>query len=229
LHFVSGTLQFLTIAEQVSAAAKDRVYNTFESLERLSTEITTDTVEDGTVWPFVKVHNFEVKGVLSNEVVGANTLSLVPLVYDKDVDEWDRFSAEQSDWIADGHHVHSVIAKEIFGRAFFEYREEDEQEPEGESWSKEGITPFVWKYENGTLRDPHQGYHKRERVEQCARYAPIWQTAPAPDYASVVNLDLHSLRNPDAGYGIDHYIEAMLSAGQGVLTEVTDHRHLLRQ
>jgi len=154
--------------------------------------------------------DFQVRGILSNEETGAHTLSVNPLVFNKDLEAWNEFAVNNQEWMAQAHMYDKEVNKEIY-----EMEHYDSEYPHDQTvrWNVTGISPFMWKY-NATDR------YIREPVDEALVYTPIWQRAPPCDYATQVNMNLASYP------AMTEFIDAMLALDHPVITHVVEATYL---
>ncbi|CAB9522230.1 Receptor-type guanylate cyclase gcy [Seminavis robusta] len=202
--------KFHNIANEIAEFSQLRADYVVNNLERFGASLTSYARDQNMTWPFVAFPDFQVRGILSNKETGAHTVSINPLVYPKDLDNWSTFSANNQGWMAEAHVYDHVVHKELYE---LDYHETTYVHDETVRWNVTGITPYIWEYQ----KDP---YAPRQRVSESVMYAPIWQRAPPCDYATQVNLDL---RTYPAFTG---FVDGMLAADHPVITTVVDATYL---
>jgi hypothetical protein len=185
----------------------DRVLS---NLETFGATLTSYAKSTGQRFPYVVFPDFQVRGLLSNEGTGAHTLTFNPLIFEKDLERWAKFSSENQGWLAEGHYYDKVVHPELFE---VEHYETDYDHNEELRWNITGITPYVW-----TKNDEDR--YARDPVGLAPLYSPLWQRAPVCDYAPDVNQDLRS----DPAF--TDSVDGMLQVHHAVITPVVDATYL---
>ncbi|CAB9515308.1 Receptor-type guanylate cyclase gcy [Seminavis robusta] len=201
--------QFNAIADEIISITHIRSKSVFDNLESVGVSLTAQARAVNAQWPFVYFADFQVQGMISNQITGANTLTIHPLVQDQDREEWEQFSVDNQGWIEDAHgydeHVHPVLYK----RDFFNDTADDDGRLSSPGIGSLEINPSIWTIDdNGNTQDVTSSSSKV--------YSPFWQRAPAVDFSPSVNRDLQSVEM------FEKVIEGMLETDHPVMTSVTD-------
>lgn len=200
--------QFDSMADEIISITHIRSRSVFDNLEQVGVSLTAQAIATKANWPFVYFGSWQVQGMISNQITGANTLTIHPLVQDRDRAAWERFSVYNQKWLRDSHafdeHAHPMLYQR-------EYYNDIMYDPRGESlrWNVTGIVPSIWKEgDDGKIVPLPKG--------SSDRYSPFWQRAPAVDFSPDTNKDLQS---SDI---FKNVIQGMLETDHPVMTEVTD-------
>jgi len=138
-------------------------------------------------WPFVRFDDYQVQGMMLNQITGVSTLTIHPFVRDEDRNGWEIFSSFSQDWISDAHSYDQHVHPRLYTREFFNTSDgdEDQEEPPAFHWSSNGILPSLWTPDS-------EGNPVVLPENASELYAPVWQEAPAPDYSPNTNQDMLS-------------------------------------
>ena len=217
--------QFQNVAKEIEEASQLRAQTVVENMESLGVHITSTAASSGQTWPFVVIPDFQVKGLLSNSITGAHTVSINPLVTQNDLEAWTTFSEEHQDWMERAHAYDETVNKKLYQRHHY-LPDDDIVAAESEHahdvalpWSVTGITPYVWTTTTGKQADDDYD-HGRKPVAESLYYAPIWHQAPACDFSPLVNYDLRSQPT------FDYLIDGMLSHDHPVISQVVEGTYL---
>jgi Adenylate and Guanylate cyclase catalytic domain len=163
------------------------------NLQTFALSVTTYAVATGAVWPYVTVPNFELRGRMSNQVSKALSLTFSPLVESADLDSWGAYANSTSYWVDESR---AVLALQPLVASSEESKGGDATarllaDPMvdflSSTPSSSSIPDHVW-----TLDD--RGNPRAVDARESVPYAPLWQQAPTPSNAALINYDL--LSNP---------------------------------
>lgn len=90
-----------------------------DNLESVGVSLTAQARSTNSKFPFVRFPDFQVQGVLFNQITGASMLSIHPFVRDEDRDGWEIFSVFSQDWLADGHYYDEHAHSRLYSRKYF--------------------------------------------------------------------------------------------------------------
>ncbi|CAB9509228.1 Receptor-type guanylate cyclase gcy [Seminavis robusta] len=182
-HQESTTYQtsFDVVVQEISSTVQLRSRSVMDNLETVSVSLTTQAKQANTQWPFALFPDFQVQGLLSNQITGAATLTLHPIVSRDDRPAWENFTVEHHDWLLRAHRYDDHVHPELY-QAASDDSSSSSSSKRNQGWNDTGITPFIWMYNND---------EERRRVEstEADTYFPAWQRAPAEDYLPTTNLD----------------------------------------
>jgi hypothetical protein len=193
------------IAEEVREFSQLKARNVFGTLERFGATLTSDALLTESTWPYVKFADFQVLGMLSNQATGAHTITVSPLVWPENIDDWTRFSVANQDWMATAHARDRTVHQSLY--EVDSYGQEGTQHSETERWNVSGIVPYLWSYYDD---DTNENTNPRPPVGPASYYAPVWQRAPAADFHPDVNMDLRTIGH------FNRFIEGMLQLQHSV-------------
>lgn len=202
--------KFHDISSEIKEFSQLKALRVYDNLETFGATLTSYAMSAEYTWPFVVFPDFQVRGILSNHDTQAHTLSINPLVYPKDLDQWSDFTLNNQEWMAEAHMYDQTVHSELYE---MESHESDYEHDQTVRWNETGVTGYVWKH------DADDRYAK-ERVDQALVYTPIWQRAPPCDYATQINQDLRS--DPT----FTGHIDGMLAANHPVITAVVEATYL---
>jgi hypothetical protein len=192
-----------------------RARGTFDHLETLSAFLTSYVMSSNQSWPFVVIPDFQIHALVSNQMTGAATLTIHPLVKEMDRKEWERFSVENFfEWMKRAHDYDDGKANpNLYVHQSQNHGKMNSLEKEKDRWNVTGIIPYIWKFDEGNFSGLP--------TETSDMYFPEWQRAPATDFIPFTNLDM--LSHP----AFKTTTKAMLKYDRPVVTEVTDASFLL--
>ena len=132
----------------------------------------------------------------------------MPIVKHRDRGQWELYSINASrKWLSEGHAYDEEVHEAIYddtSHASFVLEERESQFPR---WDEASTIPFIWKGgENDTIVP----------ADDADVYYPAWLSAPSPDYAPFINIELKNFPY------FSRVIEGMLETDRPVLTEVDD-------
>lgn len=199
--------QFDTLADEIESITHIRSKSIFDNLEQVGVSLTAQARAMKLQWPFVVFPDFQVQGMISNQITGANTLTIHPFVTAAYKTVWERFSVYSQGWLGDAHsydvHAHPVLYQRDF------YNDNMTTRDESLRWNVTGVIPSIWKEgENGEVIPLGSS--------EGDWYSPFWQRAPAVDYSPDTNKD------PRSEEIFKNIIQGMLDTDHPVMTEVTD-------
>ena len=165
-------LQFKNVARDIIAACEIRGRNIFDNLESVSVQLTSYALGTKAQWPFVVFPHFQVIGMVSNAITGAETLTISHVVQDEDRQAWENFTMQTAmSWMAEGH----AYDEEVNNELYVEERHYDQpsfEEMTGQAmppWNVTGVMPFIYDF---------RGFAPAYR-KPAPLYVVSWQTAPA--------------------------------------------------
>jgi hypothetical protein len=146
----------------VSQANAENIYGLMDSC---SSTITSFALSTDAQWPYVTIPHFEVRGEKFFNVSSARLLAFAPVVHDKDVDAWNRYSVQEQGWIAESYRLRGDTQRNPNPIHDQVYRTDanGREEAVPESSSSSGV-----------------------------EYAPLWQEASAPTNVDGINYNLYS-------------------------------------
>jgi Adenylate and Guanylate cyclase catalytic domain len=173
-------VQYYDYCDLVLASTSTEAERLMMSLQSFALSVTTYTVATGAVWPYVTVPNFELRGRMSNQVSKALSLTFSPLVESLDLDSWEAYANSTSNWVDESRAVLTLLP--LLASSAVSMGDFASSTP-----SSSSIPAQVW-----TLDD--RGNPRAVDARESVPYAPLWQQAPAPSNAALINYDL--LSNP---------------------------------
>jgi hypothetical protein len=201
------------VANEIVMSSQLRARSIFENLEAVSVFVSSYAMAVNATWPFVVVADFQVHGMVSNQITGASTLTLTPFVRDEERADFELFAVENQGWLAEGHFYDSAVSKDLYKEIRYnDTTEGNHVEEQLQTWDVAGIYPSIWISGSRTKRPVP--------APQSTVYAPMWQRAPAEDFSPRVLFDTNSM--PE----IVPFIEGMLKKRHPVLTSVSDANYL---
>ena len=187
IAFILPDDQFDKVADQIISITHIRYQGILDNLESVGVSLTSQAKSSNERFPFVRFPDFQVQGVLFNQITGASMLSIHPFVRDEDRDGWEIFSVFSQDWIADGHYYDEHAHPRLYYRDYYNTSDDSEtkEDKSDKRWNVTGIVPSIWTPDvNGSVLPLPA--HASEL------YAPVWQQAPAADYLPDTNRDMLS-------------------------------------
>ena len=173
------------MADEIISITHIRYQGILDNLESVGVSLTSQARSTNSKFPFVRFPDFQVQGVLFNQITGASMLSIHPFVRDEDRDGWEIFSVFSQDWLADGHYYDEHAHPRLYSREYFNATDGPDSDKSAKSWNVTGIIPSIWTPDANGSVIPLPA-HASEL------YAPVWQQAPAADYMPNTNKDLLS-------------------------------------
>ena len=168
-------------------------------------------------WPYVVFPDFQVQGILSNQVTGASTLTLHPLVQHQDRVQYENFTVHHHQWLERAHMYNDQVHPQLYNHNEENTADEAKEVPISmsfmASWNESGITPYIWRYD--------QGLQQRVPDYQHDMYFPMWQQAPAEDYTPTTNMNF-----ADLGDTLEQVVTGMIQASRPSLTAVGEGAYL---
>ena len=133
----------------------------------MSTAVTSYSQEPGKTWPNITLPNFDKRAMDAESVAGIEFLAFAPLVRSENLQGWEEYARENQGWITKDwrYHKNPVNAGPITPNIHYSGPDAEEEVTE------EGESVY-------------DGLH-----------FPLWQAAPVPHNASVINFDL--FQHPD--------------------------------
>ena len=187
-------IQYDNMVHEITTVTRKRTRNILNNLESLSVSLTTQANQAYMEWPFVVFRDFQVQGMVSNQVTGASTLTLHPIVRARERQAWEVFSAEEAPkWLRRAHMIYDEQVNENLYHAGNKTAEAQLREEKLEilykddKWDREGaVTPYLWLYNDDLQRAVDY---------DDTFYAPKWQQAPAEDLNPTTNQNVAHIGN----------------------------------
>lgn len=222
------TSQYYDCCDLVLASTRTEAERLMMSLQSFALSVTTYTVATGADWPYVTVPNFELRGYQSNQVSKALSLTFSPLVTSANLDSWEAYANSASDWVGESRAVQSLLPRLASSAVSAGGDTSVRRLAASDATSDENLmVHFASSSSSSSSSIPQQVWTFNDRGKPGAvdasssiPYAPLWQQAPAPSNAALINYDL--LSNPQllALYG------SMRAAQRPALSSVMDLRFL---
>jgi hypothetical protein len=149
-------------------------------MQQLSASVTASAQMTNSVFPYLTQDYFEISGGYVDGLGGIMATAFAPIINAEEVAEWESYSVANQGWIEEAANIrldHPGHLDPLHGTI-----QDHEDDRKLENASIAGISPFIWKWENGTKTS--QTSHQGQMI------APLWQVSPAD--ASAVNVDLFS-------------------------------------
>ena len=154
---------FSNLAEKLVMTFDDKVKQQFQVLEAFCDSLTTEA--NGT-WPFVVPAHFSERSERVAKLAKVMVFHLLPLVTRNQLEEWNTYSVENSNWRPEGMaRERGIPLDQVNASAYEPY----------------AYNPYVRPGENVPTQD----------INPDGPYFPIWLSYPVSDYA-IANLDLFS-------------------------------------
>lgn len=160
-------------------------------------------------WPFVVFPHFQVQGMLSNQITGADTVTIHPIVWHSERGAWENFSVTNQDWMNTAHmydkKVNPSLYQDIRLNSSFEFPYPRTR------WNETSAFPQINTFDE-----------RWQRVVdwEAEFYVPFWQKAPAEDFDPNTNLNLGHVRN------FERFVRGMMRYDQAVLTRTSGANYL---
>ena len=199
-------LQFHDVADEIKEFSQLKAQRVFNNLENFGATLTSYAKDRELTWPFVVFPDFQVRGILSNQETKAHTISISPLVYNKDVEAWSNFTVNNQDWIREAHAYDQSVHPKLYEVEQYESSYSHKNEVR---WNETEVTPYMW------VHNADDRYAKK-RVSESLYYAPVWQRAPPCDFSTRINQDLRT----DPTFA--RFIDGMLAVDHPVLTTMVN-------
>lgn len=217
------------VVNEIITSCKIRTKTVLDNLEGVSVSLTTQANLANMQWPLVVFHDFQVQGMISNQVTGALTLALHPFVAHPNRSEWETFSVDNQDWLDQAHSYDENVNPNLYqgkipqSQQLQQQNNQQEKEEETlliveptktlslthterEAWNESGITPNIWIYDEE---------RNRQVDDRHGMYFPKWQQAPAEDYLPTTNLNFAVVDGfADAIRGMIRYDRPVLTASR---------------
>ena len=197
--------QFANVANDIIVSSAIRARGIFNNLEAVSASLTDSVMLMNATWPFVTFPNFQVTGMVSNEITGAYTSWIAPLVTHEQRYAFQNYSLRNQWWMDQGHMYDKMVAEDLY----VEERYYDEPPYESpfplQRYNETGIFPFIWT----------MGERGPAPVPDTDLFFPVSQAAPAEDFMPLANIDLYNL------HGSGDYVKGVLALQKPVLTVTT--------
>jgi hypothetical protein len=151
-------------------------------MQQLSASVTASAQMTNSVFPYLTQDYFEISGGYVDGLGGIMATAFAPIVEAEEVAEWESYSVANQGWIEEAANIkmdHPGHRDPMHGTI---QDHEDDRRLVEDGASSSGITPYIWKWENGT--------QTRQTSQPGQLIAPLWQISPAA--APAVNVDLFS-------------------------------------
>ncbi|CAB9525455.1 Receptor-type guanylate cyclase gcy (Partial), partial [Seminavis robusta] len=208
--------QYENVVNEIISTSQLRARTIFDNLESLAASLTTEAMDLNMTWPFVVFPNFQIQGMMSNEITGASVVNINPIVPHEIRADWEAFSvANYEPWFKAGHDYDKYASKKLYV-----HEKLNQTMPESMSriprvhWNESGIFPNITSYE---ITD--RGWNP-VRDWDTDFYYPSWQRAPVEDFNPTVNVNWGHVR------GFERFMKGMIRYDQPVLTRVSDANYL---
>jgi hypothetical protein len=175
--------QFETFATEVADLTNEEAINAIMAIQSLSASITTYASSSEIGFPFITMPSFEVLGGISNAQSRALQISFVPLVHREAKLAWEIYAKKNQGWLNESL---ALTTSDVLGAL-------DIDHPDGpaEQLERHPASPQIYR-----MTDVVSGTKITNLTDAVGvgewDFAPVWQQAPAPFDASIINFDLLS-------------------------------------
>jgi hypothetical protein len=175
--------QFDTFATEISDLTNEEAINAIMAIQSLSASITTYASSSKIGFPFITVPSFEVLGAISNAQSRALQVSYVPLIHREAKLAWEVYAKKNQGWLNES----LAFASEDLIVAT------DTDESDGLSMQLEHhpMSPQIYLMSEVVSGSKITNLTDVVGVGEWD-FAPVWQQAPAPLDASIINFDMLS-------------------------------------
>jgi hypothetical protein len=189
-------LQFDAYGNEIASALDLESRAVVEAMDAFTISVVSYANSTGTRWPFVFIPDFERRGESFNKLAHSQQVGLFPVVSENDRAAYEVYAAANQHWISDGvalqsHDENSSLALFNISESIFHMQ----IDAEGNQSKREPV------------REPRVDYGPGD-------YLPIWQQAPAPSNANMINYDILQLASVRRSYRV------MWETRRSVLSEV---------
>lgn len=173
--------QFTNHAQEITELVNYKAQSVFTAIDTLSVMVTSLAIDKNATWPEIVVPHFELRAGEINHLANAEQVTFVPLVRERQLNQWEDFASNNQDWLTESLHWQDLLLADnktqIYGRA----RELEAGTPK--------IPSHLWRFAEG---DHGTIVSVSGSNSSIGYYAPVWQQAPAPRSPSIINYDLLS-------------------------------------
>lgn len=166
--------QFQDYATEIKEIAHFEAANIYKALASLSAAVTATSHDSDSSFPFVTISNFEVRGLLNNNLSYALQVTYTPLVESDQLLQWNEYADDKQGWIDES------LQQRLTEGAY----DPSDRRP---------VAP-LFRYSDETTR---KGSRLRQDNTSTSKkfFGPVWQQAPVPSDPAIINFDLLSHRS----------------------------------
>jgi hypothetical protein len=154
-------------------------------MQQLSASVTASAHMTNSVFPYLTQDYFEISGGYVDGLGGIMAAAFAPIVESKEMTEWESYAVANQGWIETAANIkmdHPGHRDPMHGT--IQDHEDDRLLLQDAPSNSSGISPYIWKWENGTKTRQTASDNPDKLM------APLWQSSPAD--VSAVNVDLFS-------------------------------------
>jgi hypothetical protein len=213
-HHMFGT-QYNRFVATIVTATKLHLQNIEGGMQRLSTLASAEARFQKKRWPFVTIPAFEAIGASVREQTGLEDIALTPFVTREDVDEWQRYSANNAkSWLRESRTIAESLA--IKANASGEYHSFFVTTDYLDGEPMPYLVDIPGAFEKAAAGERFT-YVASVKNNPDGPYLPYWMKSPPPFSPSTINVNF--LGTDDF---IPPFVSAVLSARLPLLAKTID-------
>ena len=184
----------------IKDSLKWNFYRMQDSLTSSSEAVTSMTMTAGSIWPFVTIPHFEIRGQRARSETFSETFGFTVLVDLENKAEWEAYSVQNQGWVFEGRGIDVESAE---NRQFL---------------PNTPVIPrqITYMVDNSTDLKPYGSEIDAATLGSETPFLVNWQMSPAPALTYTVNLNLRT--TPMFG----HLVEKMLETQGPVVSDFTN-------
>lgn len=214
---------YITHGLRIIESFHDAIELRLSSIGTLATSVTSHALATNTSFPFVTMPDFELRGADVRVQANALIVHWMPLVYDKDREEWEEYAMGQRQHINDAFQSDAFYRQrqdEFFGLNNTLRRELEVERNETILADGSGYHPRIWS--NGAVTP------RGDEPAGSGPYLPVWQRSPV-NKARQTSLNINFANTLPFQGVLEHLLESKQAIMNRAVVPTPFGRERLRQ